>query len=222
MIESEVVRKTAFAELRGVSPGRVSQWIAEGKIRGDALVGEGRNALINVAVATRQLRESLDPSQRFGLNGITTDLGPEIAPIVVPGAPLIETATPQRLDAPLVDTVESQIKAEKLRQAQLATRRMEEEDRERRGLYVKAAAAKAEIMRAAADMFKTFDGALVDFAGVISGKWGIPSRDVLHALRGEFRRVRERAARDFAALAAAEPETIDDDEPSAPSQTPDT
>src|SRR5215813_1640879 len=59
-ISGEVVSKGQFATLRNVSPGRVSQWISEGKIKPDALVGEGRKAKINVAVATRQFRDSLD------------------------------------------------------------------------------------------------------------------------------------------------------------------
>ena len=62
-ISGEVVSKGQFAALRNVSPSRVSQWISEGKIKPDALVGEGRNAKINVAVATRQLRDSLDIGQ---------------------------------------------------------------------------------------------------------------------------------------------------------------
>ncbi|MGD0334053.1 MAG: hypothetical protein ABSA90_12500 [Xanthobacteraceae bacterium] len=69
----EVVTKARFAQLTRVSAPRVSQWIAEEKISGDALVGEGRGARIRVAVAISQLQCTLDPVQR-ALNGANTNL----------------------------------------------------------------------------------------------------------------------------------------------------
>lgn len=61
----EAVRKSTFAKLRGVSPGRVSQWLAEGLISGEAIVGAGRSARIVVEIANEQLRERLDQSRRL-------------------------------------------------------------------------------------------------------------------------------------------------------------
>ena len=52
-----------------VTRGRVSQMLASRQIDGDALVGEGRNAKINVAVARAQLDARLDLGQRLGANG---------------------------------------------------------------------------------------------------------------------------------------------------------
>jgi hypothetical protein len=49
-----------------VTPGRVSQWIDEGKITAAALDGEGRSARIKVRVALAQLNRSLDIDQRRG------------------------------------------------------------------------------------------------------------------------------------------------------------
>ncbi|MFC6490714.1 hypothetical protein ACFP9U_22395, partial [Nitratireductor sp. GCM10026969] len=65
----ETVGKGEFARLIGVSAGRVSQYIAEGKIFGAALVGEGRSAKIVPEVARVQLAKTLEPSQRLGANG---------------------------------------------------------------------------------------------------------------------------------------------------------
>lgn len=197
---SEVVSKSKFAEMRGVTPGRVSQWLSEGKIGPEALVGEGRGAKINVAVAVAQLQERLDPSQRFGLNGIMTKLD-------LPTPSLQPAAAPP----PVVVTVEDQIKREKLRQAQLQTARLEEEDRLHRGVYIFSASAREEMTKIAARLFDTFDGALPDFASAIAAKHQLPHRDVLHLLRGEMRRVRARAAAEFAALADTEPEMLDDE-----------
>ena len=85
----DIVTKSAFASLIGVSAGRVSQFLSEKKIFGDALVGEGRCARIRVSVACQQLKRNLDISQRFG-NGITirldqplpvSEVGPPADPI---------------------------------------------------------------------------------------------------------------------------------------------
>jgi hypothetical protein len=205
MAEPQIVSKSQFAAMRNVSPGRVSQWIAAGQIGPEALVGEGRDARIRVDVANAQLCERLDPSQRFGLNGITTRLDlPEPPP---PASPVPPPAPPQ-----IVDTVEARIKAEKLRQAELTTRRAEEQDRLTRGVYTLAKDARDEMVRIAAKMFEAFDGALTDFAAALAAKYQIPQRDALHLLRTELRGVRERLAVEFSAAADAEPETIEDGE----------
>ena len=203
MSEPQVVRKSEFAALLGVSAGRVSQWIAEGKISGPALVGEGRTAQINVAVATKQLRNSLDVSQRFGLNGVSARLGEE-AP-AAPPAPVLGEAPP-----PPVDSVETRIKAEKLRQTVLTTRRLEEQDRASRGVYVRADEARAETARAVSEAVKTFEGMLARFANKVEAKFRISERDVLHLLHTEFRDGRQRAADLFADKAAAEPKLVED------------
>ena len=65
-----LVRKSEFAEMRGVSPGRVSQWIAAGQIDGAAIVGSGQRGLINVDLACAQLQERLATDERYGLNGL--------------------------------------------------------------------------------------------------------------------------------------------------------
>jgi hypothetical protein len=69
-----LVRKSEFAEMRGVSPGRVSQWIAAGQIDGAAIVGSGQRGLINVDLACAQLQERLATDERYGLNGLSTNI----------------------------------------------------------------------------------------------------------------------------------------------------
>lgn len=211
MVEaSQIVRKSEFAEMRGVSPGRVTQWITAGHIGPEALVGEGRAARIRVDVATAQLRERLDVNQRFGLNGLPTRLDAALPPAIVIPQTSPQSPSPPPEPPPPSNSTEERIKREKLRQAELATRRAEEQDRSLRGVYILAREAREETTRVAAKMFEAFDGALVDFAAALSAKYEIPARDITHLLRKEMRRVRERMAADFAARAAAEPETLDD------------
>ena len=83
----EIVTKGEFAVLCKVSPGRVTQWIGDGKISPAALVGEGRSAKIRVAQAQADLKRSLDPNQMSG-NGIRTR---------IPGGPLVPS--PQAIPA---------------------------------------------------------------------------------------------------------------------------
>ncbi len=212
-----LVRKSEFAEMRGVSPGRLSQWIAAGQIDGSAIVGEGQRALIDSDLACAQLRERLAVNERFGLNGLSTNLDGDavrkgLAPlkeslaagkVTARGGQLSLDGRPRTSRATGEDSVEAQIKAEKLRHARLMTSRLEEEDRQRRGFYVEAAAARAEMARLAADMLKSFEGLLPDFAGALAAEFGLPARDALRLLQADFRRAQARLSAAHAGAAAA-------------------
>ena len=55
---SDLISKTLFSSMMGVTLARVSQWASEGKLHGEALVGDGPRAQIRFGVAVAQLRES--------------------------------------------------------------------------------------------------------------------------------------------------------------------
>jgi hypothetical protein len=69
-----LVRKSEFAKMRDVSNGRVSQWLTECKIDGAAVVGTGQRAMLDADVAREQLKWRLSTDERFGLNGLWTNL----------------------------------------------------------------------------------------------------------------------------------------------------
>ena len=69
-----VVRKSEFAEMCGVTKGRVSQWLADGQISAAAIVGTGRSAMIDSEIAHAQLKERIAVDKRFGLNGLSTNI----------------------------------------------------------------------------------------------------------------------------------------------------
>lgn len=198
----EVVGKSDFARRCNVTPGRVSQWISEGKLTGAALVGEGRSARIDVTEAMRQLGDRLDLTQRLGLNGITTRID---APAV---SPLAATPIPQP-DRPT--SVEDQIKAERLKQEQIRTRRLEEEERANLGFFTPADEARRAAGQIAGTMISSFEASLPRFAQAVAAKFKVASRDVLHLLRDEFRTVREKTAAEMAQAADTEPDLIDGD-----------
>ena len=64
----DVGTKTQFAALAGATPGRVSQWLADGKISPEALVGRGHRARIRVTVALGQLRRNSGRGARASAN----------------------------------------------------------------------------------------------------------------------------------------------------------
>ena len=65
----DIVTKGRFAAIAGISQARVSQYLSDGQISGEAVVGSGHRARIRVAVAMEQLRRNLDVSQHLGANG---------------------------------------------------------------------------------------------------------------------------------------------------------
>ena len=83
-----IVAKNEFAKMVNRSAAAVSQWIGAGKLHGEALVGTGRYAQINVDVALRQLGMALDLGQQLAqarpiLSAERPALAPE--PLAVPG-----------------------------------------------------------------------------------------------------------------------------------------
>ena len=205
-ITGEVVSKGQFAALRNVSPGRVSQWISEGKIKPDALVGDGRNAKINVAMATQQLRDSLDVGQLTG-NGVGTRLDLPLPVQPVP-APAKEPAP-----SPAGDPIADAIKQERLDQLRRANRREAEEEAARSGKYTDAAEAARQMGVIATKMMAVMEGSLAELATAVSARFEVPQRDVLHLLRSEFRKVRATAAKTFRDLAAELPSVINSELP---------
>ncbi len=123
----EIVSKMEFAELVGVAPSAVSNWIVRGKISGDAIVGRGNRSRIRVDVAREQLHKNLDISQHLGMNGMAK-LGPQKRAtkkgvrtrdtlLVPPGDRVKSTGGAAPADA---ETVEDQIKQARLAQLDLA------------------------------------------------------------------------------------------------------
>lgn len=198
---SDIVTKLAFSSLIGVTPARVSQFLREKKLTGDALVGEGRHARIRVSVATEQLRRNLNVNQRLGANGRAQLDFPDASPF----APVPSPTAPA--------SIEDDIRRQRLEQLALANERSREDKAARAGLYVKAADVRQELGRLAASMISTFDGALGQFATAIAARSNMSARDALHVLRTESRAIRERASQAEAKAVAELPELIEDSAP---------
>ena len=207
MNAAATVSKGEFATLMGVSPGRVSQWIAEGKIGPDAMFGTGHRARIYPDIAKAQIAGRTDPGQRFG-NGLNTVLAAErIQP-----TPPADQPPAQLPLLPSAPTVADQIALANLEKIQQQVRKGAEEERARAGVYMPTAEARRAIGRAATDTMTAIEGGLPEVANALAAKFSLPNRDVLHELRAAFRVIRDRAAEAHAARAAATPALIEDSE----------
>lgn len=202
-----LVTKSELAREMNVSAARVSQYLAEGKLHGAAIVGEGTRAKIDADLAREQLRATLDLSQRLGLNGMTTRLD---APAAQPAA-TDPVPGPSKLPQPGYSSVEERIKAERLAQEEIRTRRAKAEEQAEIGRYVLADSARSEAGQIAARMMTFFESAMPEISGAFAARFAISSRDALHLLRSEFTRIRKDKARDIAAHVALEPDTVADD-----------
>ncbi|USQ97254.1 hypothetical protein [Caulobacter sp. RL271] len=215
-----ILSKGEAARELNVSAGRVSQYIAEAKIYGPAIVGEGRSARINVTIARQQLKASLDLGQRLG-NGITTDLAdrePAVAESdAVAPSPVSTSGEDDGRPMPpspmrrVVDPFEEAIKQERLRSLQFTNREKAEQELARRGTYTLTAEIAAALASQARSMIDVFEGGLADLATAMSAKFGLSQRDVLHELRTAFVEVRRKAAETARRKVASMPNLVPDE-----------
>lgn len=189
----ETMAKGDFARLIGVSPGRVSQYITEGKIFGEAIDGEGRLARIRPDVARAQLYKSLEPSQRLGGNG----------------AAVREQSAGASLRT-VPEPVHDELATERLKQQRIKTARAEREEALDVGRYMLTEAARREMGRAVAEAFKVMEQGLRDMANALSAEFSVPERDAQQVLQKSFRMVRAKAAESYRAQAEATPTMVED------------
>lgn len=197
--------KGAFAVRCNVSPGRVSQWIAEGKIKTASLDGKGRAARIRITAALADLGRTLDVSQRLGLNGMGTRLAAtaEPAQTTAPTGAGGGEQTASLQPPSKVDDIAEQIAREKLEHARHETRKRQREEALTLGRYMLTEDAEAQIGRTAALVLTTVESGFNQMADEMAAEFGIPRRDLLHAMTKSFRSVREAASRGFAERARA-------------------
>lgn len=210
-LSAETMTKGAFAAHIGVSAGRISQYIAEGKIYGDALEGDGRSAKIRPAIARQQLQKTLEPSQRFGANG---------AAVLKPSAaqPALQLASSDGASAPpprltFTDDVADQLAAERLRQQQITTARLEREEALEVGRYMLTDEARRQTVRAVSEAFKVMEQGIPEMAKAIAAQFGVPVHDATHTLLKAFREVRAKKAAGFRSLIDEVPEHLEDEQP---------
>ncbi|MFC3674672.1 hypothetical protein [Ferrovibrio xuzhouensis] len=184
------VTKGEFAAMRQVSPGRVSQWISEGKISGLAIVGEGRSARIDPVVACQQLGVTLDPVQSVA-NGLQSTI------------PLDGQASPNSVQ-PEVFTDQRRLAKIKADQAEMAYERDRREFEAESGRYLLADQAAAAWSKIFGKVIADLEGAIPDMAVSVAQALGSDDpKKATVALRNAFRTWRGKLTNLAAAEAAA-------------------
>lgn len=207
----DVMTKGDFAALIGVSPGRVSQYISDGKIHGPALAGEGRSARIVVSVAQQQLQRTLEPSQRFGANGAALRTIAPAGHHQSPAAPRREERRggdpgPEKL------TTADELADLRIRRERIITEREERNEQLEIGRYMLAADVRREMAKAVTSAYLVMEQGIAEMAADLSSKYELPQKDVQYALMASFRNVRTNASRSFKEKAEREPEFVEDAE----------
>lgn len=223
-LNSDLMTKGEFAAFMGVSPGRVSQYIADRQIFGNALEGEGRRARIRVAVAQEQLRKTIDPGQRFGANGKALRGGADIEPaaVIQIAGTLFDQPVPPRVNVPsppLIDKDVDELAQLRLRRERVKTEQAEEERKEQKGIYTPSVQARQEMAKAVAAALSVMDVGIQEMAEAVAARFDVPMRDVQQVLVRSFRDVREKRAKEMRASAEALPQYIEDTDDDDASQS---
>jgi hypothetical protein len=181
-MSEEIVSKSAFASIAGVSKPRVSQWISDGKISGDAIVGHGHRARIRVSVAQAQLGLRLNVLQRIS-----------------------HSATPPG-DG---HTFDERIKAERLAQLQHTNARAAEDAALRAGVYVRVDDVKQQFGAVASRLMTSFESAFMPMANAVVASKAQTPNDVLRAMRAAWLEARAQAAKAQGEAALAIPSMVE-------------
>jgi len=201
----QIVTKSEAATILGVSRPCFSQYLAEGKVDGQAIVGSGHRARIDVDIAREQLRKRLEPIRFLGGQGKAKVAGnaatKDQSLRSVPGA---------NDDDPINRRcIEDDIKTERLAQLALGNAKLREEAAARSGKFVLAEDVQQEIGRTASRILTLVESSLADFANAIMRDGAASQRDVLRTLRAAWREARLRAAKTNREAASVLPELVE-------------
>jgi hypothetical protein len=195
---ADILTKSQFADRLGRHPSQVTRWIEAGKLSGDAVVGEGRNARINLAAALRQLN-------------ITLDLGQQLAQArpIMPGQNVAPRAEPPPSDVPAAQPMGDIDPAELARREEIALKnarlrqqieRGAREDAVAAGQLVDMGAVRTALARQLQPLGALFDQLPPKVAKAISEQHGLPYTDVLITVRNSVRGHRVAMAETVASL----------------------
>jgi len=152
----QIATKSEFAAILGLSNARISQFLSTGKIHGDAIVGAGHRARINVDLAREQIRQSTDVVRSLGANAGKPQAAQAISIPPAPSKPASGGA----------DTIENRIKAARFDQLALANKKAREEAATRAGKFMVTDDVRLEMGRIAARMTAMMEALMALFVGI--------------------------------------------------------
>lgn len=181
------------------SPGRVSQWLSEGRIRGDAIEHTAEGDRINLEIALTQLGIGLDVSQQAA----------QVEPILpLAGAPGAEPSDDDEA-APLAAAPGNSDQLRLLRAKADGAVIKAEQDRialmAENGQWVRASTVTATWQRNLGDLLALIEANLPQMADEVAAELGLDAKAMTIAMRRHFRALRQRLADEAAGRAGTSP-----------------
>lgn len=189
-----IATKSEFARLTQRSAGRVSQWIAAGRIGGAALVETPSGEQIDVEEALRQLGRTLDVPQQVA----------QQVPVIAEEEEQDAAPAPRGLVGS--DDQRRLLKA-KADQAESTARQKRLELLAQNGQWCRIAEVEAAWQRNLGDLVARIEAALPELAELLAGE--PDAKAAIVRTRQWWRALRGRLAGDAAAQEAARPEAVD-------------
>ena len=186
---------TQLATELGISKGRVSQYVSEGKLDG-CFTGDGRARRFDVGKVRAALDQRLDPGQMLG-NGASTKRRIRTAqPDVAPSAQPVEQPPASEEDSPPAEAPMSRYELARTLNAEEAARKSRRENLLAEGSLVLAESAGREAARALSRELAQVEDLLRRGARVIADDLGVDfkaARKILLDLWREHRTLRAEA-----------------------------
>lgn len=185
-----IVTKGEYAALKGRAPSAISNWIAEGKISPEALIGTGVRAKIWVERADADLARSLDPAQQSAQD----------RPVGLAAAPMPASPQPSSPSPPYPITVDGDDDLRRRRKADADRAEFEAEQARRKlavdaGRWIEASAAAKAFAQQLAKLISDTETFLTgDLARQLGDTHGLDWKALSVEIRAAFRRQRETSA----------------------------
>ena len=208
------VPKGVYAQMRGISPARVSQYISAGQIHGNAIVGEGRKAMIVPRIANEQLGVTLDFDQVLANGKPTASAAP---PPGAAAAPASATTDPLTL---LINNDQRRAARANADSAEMAAEKQRRDMAADVGRYTLTDEAQVAFRKRLGEIITSLDHSVPDMAKAMATELEFADvRALTVALRLQIRKWRAKeaakardAGRDMAAY-MADPDQPADAEP---------
>jgi selenocysteine-specific translation elongation factor len=204
------VSKAEFARRVKRSAGRVSQWLSEGKIGGEAVAhtAEGDRIVLEVAVA--QLGISLDVSQQLAQEQpILPGVGKTAAPASGTAESGADTDDAEPANPVLQDLQHRQLVA-KVQADELKAEEARRKAMEANGRWVRADDVRAAWSRTLADVMTRFENEMPRLAEALASEMKVDVRAATIVLRREFRNLRAKLGAEASRERDARTVTSDD------------
>jgi hypothetical protein len=176
-----------LAKSLNLSPGRISQLVTAGKLKG-TFTGEGRSRRFDLALVTQALRGNLDPGQMMGNGAQTKRLLDGFSQEVHGEAP--QAKPPLRESGELSNGDDGRYALARAQKAEEEARRLRRQNAQEEGQFVLASEVERQVSRVLGQELREVETYLRDSARVVADRLGVDFKAVRQILLDEWRKHR--------------------------------